>query len=301
MSKNSLSKDASPPSFVMWNAVPQGTGLGWKRQWFGHELDPGSVFSVRGIGIREPMFNPDVHRPIGTGDWLIMLFHAPVRLDPDRMKPSAPANTLILWPPGAKQFYSWGKARAVEPHSWMHVEGSWVQQVVTACMLPVERPVQISDPSVMEEGLSLLFKEMQGGESADPVILQNLFQNWAHSISRALKHDTVQAASPTMNRIRIHLDEHFKERLSLDELATMAGMSSSHLCHQFRTTFDTNIRKYIIRKRMSVAQRMLYHVNLRISEIAESVGYPDIYQFSKQFKKSFGLSPTQYRDQQKGH
>ena len=89
----------------MWNAVPQGTGLGWKRQWFGHELDPGSVFSVRGIGIREPMFNPDVHRPIGTGDWLIMLFHAPVRLDPDRMKPSAPASAAMSAPPVALRTY----------------------------------------------------------------------------------------------------------------------------------------------------------------------------------------------------
>ena len=293
-------QDASPPSFVMWNAVPPGTELDWQRQWFGHELDPGAVFNVRGIGIREPMFNADVHRPMGTGDWLIMLFHEPVRLDPDRKKPSAPANTLILWPPGAEQFYSWGKTPVVEPHSWMHVEGSWVQQEVTACMLPVERPVQISDPSVMEEGLSLLLREMQRGDSADRVITQNLFQNWARSISRELQHDAVRRVSPAMNRIRIHLDEHFKQHLSLDELATMAGMSSSHLCHQFRNTFDTNIRKYIIRKRMSVAQRMLYDVNLRISEIAESVGYPDIYQFSKQFKKSFGVSPTRYRDQQMG-
>ena len=293
-------QDASPPSFVMWNAVPQGTELGWQRQWFGHELDPGAVFNVRGIGIQEPMFNADVHRPMGTGDWLIMLFHAPVRLDPDRTKPSAPANTLVLWPPGARQFYSWGKAPAVEPHSWMHVEGSWVQQEVEACMLPVERPVQISDPSVMVEGLSLLLKEMQRGESADPVITQNLFQNWARSISRELKHDAARRVSPAMNRIRTHLDEHFKHNLSLDELATMAGMSRSHLCHKFRNTFDTNIRKYIIRKRMSVAQRMLYDVNLRISEIAEAVGYRDIYQFSKQFKKSFGVSPTRYRNQQMG-
>ena len=80
----------------------------------------------------------------------------------------------------------------------------------------------------------------------------------------------------------------------------MAGMSNSHLCHEFRNAFDTNIRKYIIRKRMSVAQHMLYDVNLRINEIADSVGYPDIYQFSKQFKKTFGVSPTQYRKIQFG-
>ena len=41
----------------------------------------------------------------------------------------------------------------------------------------------------------------------------------------------------------------------------------------------------------------LTEVDARPGEIAEAVGYPDIFQFSKQFKKSFGLSPSEYRKQ----
>jgi YesN/AraC family two-component response regulator len=48
---------------------------------------------------------------------------------------------------------------------------------------------------------------------------------------------------------------------------------------------------------MSIAQRMLYDFNLRPGEIARDVGYRDIYQFSKQFNKTFGVSPIQYRKQ----
>jgi len=48
---------------------------------------------------------------------------------------------------------------------------------------------------------------------------------------------------------------------------------------------------------MSVAQRLLYDINLRPGEIAATVGFPDIYQFSQQFKKTFGMSPTKYRKQ----
>ena len=72
-------------------------------------------------------------------------------------------------------------------------------------------------------------------------------------------------------------------------------MSRSHLCHRFRECFGSSISEYVIRKRMAVAQRMLYEVGLRPGEIAEAVGYTDIFQFSKQFKKSFGLSPSEYR------
>jgi len=51
---------------------------------------------------------------------------------------------------------------------------------------------------------------------------------------------------------------------------------------------------------MSVAQRLLFDVNLRPGEIAVAVGFSNIYQFSKRFKNTFGMSPTRYRRQQIG-
>ncbi len=72
-------------------------------------------------------------------------------------------------------------------------------------------------------------------------------------------------------------------------------MSRSHLCHQFRKHFESTISEYVIRKRMAAAQRMLFEIDVRPGEIAEAIGYSDIYQFSKQFKKTFGVSPTAYR------
>ena len=97
---------ATPPKFVMWKSIPQRQEPDWQRHWLGHELDSTAVFNARGIGIGEPMFNADVHRPLGTGDWLIMFFHEAARLERRKSDPSVGPNTLILWPPGAEQFYS---------------------------------------------------------------------------------------------------------------------------------------------------------------------------------------------------
>jgi hypothetical protein len=95
-----------------------------------------------------PMFNADVHRPNGTGDWLIMFFHEPVRLRRGQEEPSAGGNSLILWPPGAEQFYSWSRAASIEPHSWIHVEGMWVATQIEENRLPLEVPVTIKDESL---------------------------------------------------------------------------------------------------------------------------------------------------------
>jgi AraC-like DNA-binding protein len=85
----------------------------------------------------------------------------------------------------------------------------------------------------------------------------------------------------------------------LDELSGIANMSRSHLCHQFRFYFKTSISNYVTRKRMAIAQSLLFNIDMRLTQIAEILGYSDIYQFSKQFKKTFGVSPSQYRKQQK--
>ena len=282
----------------MWAELPGDAKRDWKRQWFGHELTPEAAFNIRGIGISEPLFNPNVHRPHGTGDWLIMLFHEAPRLDRFNPKPSHSAMTLILWPPRADQFYSWGKTPDTERHSWMHVEGSWVTQQVESQKLPVGKPFSLPDDSVMVESLTTMFEEMQLGINSDPVMLKNHFENWARCIRRQI-HPSASARSIPQGllSVRRQLDADFRRIPPLDELAQLAAMSRSHLCHRFRECFGSSISEYVIRKRMAAAQRMLYEVDVRPGEIAEAVGYPDIFQFSKQFKKSFGLSPSEYRKQ----
>ena len=225
-----------PPAFVMWRELPGNPARTWKRQWFGHELAPEAPFNVRGIGIREPLFNPDVHRPHGTGDWLIMLFHDPPRLERGNPDASHPALTLVLWAPGAGQFYSWGKRARVESHSWMHVEGTLVVQQVESLKLPVNSPFGLPDASVMVSTLEGLFEEMRQGIHADAVILQNLFENWARGIHRQIQpRDASTVVPPGLMRVRQHLDADFRSIPPLDELAELAAMSRSHLCHQFLT------------------------------------------------------------------
>lgn len=280
----------------MWGESTGDEDQDWQRQWFGHELTPEAAFNVRGIGIREPLFNPDVYRPRGTGDWLIMLFHSAPRLDRFSSLASHEAMSLVLWPPGAEQFYSWGETAVTERHTWMHVEGSWVTDQVNTMELPVGEPFTLPDDSVMAENLSAMLSEMQLGVNSDPVILKNHFENWARGIRRQIQPSDSTAMIPQpLLRVRRQLDADYRRIPPLDELAELAAMSRSHLCHRFRECFGSSISEYVIRKRMAAAQRMLYEVNLRPGEIADAIGYPDIFQFSKQFKKSFGVSPSEYR------
>jgi len=55
-------------------------------------------------------------------------------------------------------------------------------------------------------------------------------------------------------------------------------------------------QEYIFNYRMNQASILLKNTHLPVSEIANKVGYPDALNFSKAFKKSYGINPTNYRN-----
>ena len=162
--------------------------------------------------------------------------------------------------------------------------------------MPLELPLMIADESLIMNTLNELMSEMNQDPIPDLIILQNLFQNWARSLARFLKtRDPHRSVPPSLLLVRDHLDGNFMKMTPLDDLAKIASMSRSHLSHLFCKVFGTTISRYVIRKRKSVAERLLYDLSIRPGEIEKEVGYLDIYQFSKQFNKAFGVSPTEYR------
>jgi AraC-like DNA-binding protein len=97
-----------------------------------------------------------------------------------------------------------------------------------------------------------------------------------------------------------HLKENYRESLDLRELAKMAGSSERQLERKFRATFQTTPRHYLIKMRVVNACRLLMDPRLSLTEIALEVGFYDHSDFSRQFKKHMGESPTQYREANRG-
>lgn len=91
----------------------------------------------------------------------------------------------------------------------------------------------------------------------------------------------------------------FRERpgsvRSMDTVAEHLAMSRPHFDREFSRQMGEPPKRFLIQCRMIHARRLLENSCLRIGEIAEKLGYGDIYFFSRQFKRVFGMAPTQYR------
>jgi AraC family transcriptional regulator, arabinose operon regulatory protein len=87
---------------------------------------------------------------------------------------------------------------------------------------------------------------------------------------------------------------------SVAEMARCAGCSPAHFSRRFRTLTGKSPNRFLVERRIERAGRLLTDSPLRIGEIAEALGYADVYFFSRQFRKETGLTPTAWRRRNRG-
>jgi transcriptional regulator GlxA family with amidase domain len=100
---------------------------------------------------------------------------------------------------------------------------------------------------------------------------------------------------PEMAAVYRRIRSRYNKPLSLDQLAREAYLSRRSLTRRFRNAYGVSPRACQIRLRLEAAQLMLQTTQLQIQEIAEEVGFKDIYRFSKAFKRHTGITPSQAR------
>ncbi|WP_274649845.1 AraC family transcriptional regulator [Paenibacillus humicola] len=92
------------------------------------------------------------------------------------------------------------------------------------------------------------------------------------------------------------LSYQYSDRFSIEDLARKLGYHRTHLSKMFKQATGLSPMQFLLKVRMVRARELLSGSKyLSIDQVASSVGYPDALYFSKQFRKTHGISPTEYR------
>lgn len=91
--------------------------------------------------------------------------------------------------------------------------------------------------------------------------------------------------------IKEYVKENYMNEISFLDLAKVCHVSRSHLSALFKKEVGCSFPEYLVNFRIHKAAKLLKEENLRVSEVAELVGYQDVAHFSKIFKKYMGVSP----------
>ena len=98
-----------------------------------------------------------------------------------------------------------------------------------------------------------------------------------------------------INSITRYLQEHLSEELSLSVLAEEFHLNPQYISQLFKNEIGVNFLAYLTGIRMEKAKKLLLSSSLSVAEVAERSGYADYRVFTKAFKKSEGVTPSQYR------
>ena len=98
-----------------------------------------------------------------------------------------------------------------------------------------------------------------------------------------------------INGITRFMQEHLAEEISLSVLSEEFHMNPQYISQLFKNEIGVGFLAYLTSIRMEKAKKLLLSTSLSIGEIAEQSGYGDYRVFTKVFKKSEGITPSQYR------
>ena len=103
----------------------------------------------------------------------------------------------------------------------------------------------------------------------------------------------------SVEEVKRYLDEHFRERIRLEQIAEIFNYNKDYLTTVFRKTYGETIGDYIIRLKIEDAKQQLKYTSKTMEEILQSLGYSDSSFFYRQFKQVEGVSPGSYRKREK--
>ena len=111
-----------------------------------------------------------------------------------------------------------------------------------------------------------------------------------------VKDYSLKNYSHLIGRVITLISYDLKADLSLNSIADQLNVNASYLSARFKKECDMSLTNYVNQKRMELAANYLSHTDKQIQEIADDCGILDANYFIKLFKKQYGITPSQYRE-----
>jgi len=165
----------------------------------------------------------------------------------------------------------------------------------------VPRPYRILNETVDFEHLlsryvRLFLVKTYAAELEAQLILKQLMihllrEDIVSPVERKGSNQLLEAIQESANYIRQHPGIAHR----VEDLAQRAQLSPRYFSIKFKEIIGLSVQSFMIRTRIERAQHLLMHAGMNVTEVADALGYRDIFFFSRQFKQYTGKSPSEIR------
>ena len=148
--------------------------------------------------------------------------------------------------------------------------------------------------------LDMLTREAEQARPGYEVVCQDLLHVLLMLLLR--RREFVPQAAPGVQRssrecslVRRYMDSHFKENITLDQLAALAHLNKFYLAHAFQKEYGISPMRYLTARRIRESRFLLTETDHSLSHIAQVLGFSSPSYFSQCFRRMEGVSPKEYR------
>ncbi len=153
--------------------------------------------------------------------------------------------------------------------------------------------------NIRDERLSELIDEVSESSAARRSELTREFSGLAFERYRSLPRVHPLSAW-RLNRVRRHAQSRLDQRLTLDDLADVAGFSRAHFAATFKAATSMSAHEFLLRLRIQEAAKLLLGTDLPLVEIALQCGFQNQPHFTTVFKKMTDVTPRRWRNARRG-
>lgn len=145
-----------------------------------------------------------------------------------------------------------------------------------------------------------LFAAMRSRDAGLDLRLNALVAEFVAAIDSATTGDATRDLPPAVAEAVAAMRGDLSLTWSAGDLSDIAGVTPSQMRRLFARYLRQSPRQWLIRERLMHAQSLLVETGSPIAEVAERCGFCDVYHFGREFKRSVGMPPAQWRRSERG-
>jgi AraC family transcriptional regulator len=175
----------------------------------------------------------------------------------------------------------------------LEMERDWMSRL-RDYSIHLDQPESFQSPQI-QWLTARLRRELAVMDQASPLVIEALALELAVEAARCQLKSSEQHWPGWLSRAKEFLHAHYREALSLRDVARAAGVHPVHLARTFRQHFHCTVGEYVRGLRIEFACQQIGHADASLPEIAVAAGFYDQSQFSRAFKRVMGVTPTEFR------
>ena len=188
-------------------------------------------------------------------------------------------------------------------YSWAEFDGIKASGLIAEAGLTFAQPVYKGDGSALQQKMADALDYIAHNPAAPPFELIGhcyiFLSSLAESSLTRKKIGRSNLQDFYTNKVLSYIEAHYHETITVKDISVACNLDRSHISKIFSNVMGTNLRNFIISYRMSKACELMKNTMLSIGEISTMIGYPNMFNFSRAFKAVMGVSPRQWRNENK--